>query len=165
MNQHFRNLIKIWPVAAIFLTVIGGIYTGIFTPTEGEAVGAIWTGLYGAITGGLNRRSFLESILATASSTGMIFSIVFGAQLFNSFLAFTQTPQGLAMWDGAQGFEPMMVMIAMLILYLIFGCVMDSLSMILLTIPIFFPIIMSLDFGMPPEEVAIWFGIIALIVV
>ena len=95
----------------------------------------------------------------------MIFFIVFGAQLFNSFLAFTQTPQGLAAWVGEQGFAPMMVMISMLILYLIFGCVMDSLSMILLTIPIFFPIIMSLDFGMPPEEVAIWFGIIALIVV
>ncbi len=165
MNQRFRNLIKIWPVVAIFLTVIGGIYTGIFTPTEGAAVGAIGTGLYGVITGGLNRQSFLESILATASSTGMIFFIVFGAQLFNSFLAFTQTPQELAMWVGAQGFEPTVVMIAMLILYLIFGCVMDSLSMILLTIPIFFPIIMSLDFGMPPEEVAIWFGIIALIVV
>jgi len=165
MPERFKNLVKIWPVAGIFITVIGGIYAGIFTPTEGAAVGAIGTGLYGVISGGLDRRGFLDSILSTASSTGMIFFIVFGAQLFNSFLAFTQTPQGLAAWVGEQGFAPMMVMISMLILYLIFGCVMDSLSMILLTIPIFFPIIMSLDFGMPPEEVAIWFGIIALIVV
>ena len=165
MKQRFGNLVKIWPVVAIFLAVIGGIYAGIFTPTEGAAVGAIGTGLYGVASGGLDRRGFLDSILATASSTGMIFFIVFGAQLFNSFLAFTQTPQGLATWIGAQSFAPMMVLVAMLALYLIFGCVMDSLSMILLTIPIFFPIIMSLDFGIPPEEVAIWFGIIALIVV
>ena len=165
MAERVRNLVKIWPVAVIFVAVIGGIYAGIFTPTEGAAVGAIGTGLYGVLSGGLDRRGFLDSILSTASSTGMIFFIVFGAQLFNSFLAFTQTPQGLATWVGTQGFEPMMVMIAMLLLYLIFGCVMDSLSMILLTIPIFFPIIMSLDFGLPPEEVAIWFGIIALIVV
>lgn len=165
MAERFKNLVKIWPVAAIFFAVIGGIYAGMFTPTEGAAVGAIGTGLYGVISGELDRRGFLDSILATASSTGMIFFIVFGAQLFNSFLAFTQTPQSLATWVGEQGFAPMMVLIAMLALYLVFGCVMDSLSMILLTIPIFFPIIMALDFGMPPEEIAIWFGIIALIVV
>ncbi|OUS08919.1 C4-dicarboxylate ABC transporter permease [Rhodobacterales bacterium 52_120_T64] len=165
LPDRFRNLVRIWPVAAIFITVIGGIYAGIFTPTEGAAVGAISTGVYGMMSGGLDRRGFLESILSTASSTAMIFFIVFGAQLFNSFLAFTQTPQGLAAWVGEQGFSPMMVMISMLVLYLIFGCIMDSLSMVLLTIPIFFPIIMSLDFGLPPEELAIWFGIIALIVV
>lgn len=164
-RERFRNLVKVWPVVAIFLTVIGGIYQGIFTPTEGAAVGAIGTGLYGLVTGSLDKRGFLDSILATASATGMIFFIIFGAQLFNSFLALTQTPQGLAIWVGEQGFEPMMVMVAMLVLYLLFGCVMDSLSMILLTIPIFFPIIMGLDFGMPQEEVAIWFGILALIVV
>jgi len=164
-RERFRNLAKTWPVVVIFVAVIGGIYAGIFTPTEGAAVGAIGTGLYGALTGGLDRRGFLDSILSTASSTGMIFFIVFGAQLFNSFLAFTQTPQALATWVGAQGFAPMVVMIAMLVLYLIFGCVMDSLSMILLTIPIFFPIVMGLDFGMTQEETAIWFGIIALIVV
>ncbi len=165
MKERFKNLVKIWPVAVIFIAVIGGIYAGIFTPTEGAAVGAIGTGLYGVLSGGLDRRGFLDSILSTASSTAMIFFIVFGAQLFNSFLAFTQTPQELAAWVGAQGFAPMMVMVSMLVLYLIFGCVMDSLSMILLTIPIFFPIIMGLDFGLPPEEIAIWFGIIALTVV
>ncbi|MEE9453020.1 MAG: TRAP transporter large permease [Paracoccaceae bacterium] len=163
--ERWRNLIAIWPVVIIFLTVIGGIYAGIFTPTEGAAVGAIGTGLYGLISRNLDKSGFLESILATASATGMIFFIIFGAQIFNAFLALTQTPQGLAAWVGDQGFAPMMVMVAMLVLYLIFGCIMDSLSMILLTIPIFFPIIMALDFGMPAEEVAIWFGILALIVV
>jgi len=164
-RDRFRHLLWIWPVVAIFTIVIGGIYAGLFTPTEGAAVGAVGTGLYGVLTGGLNRRGFLDAVLSTARSTGMIFFIIFGAQLFNSFLAFTQTPQALVVWVAAQGYAPMTVMLVMLLAYLLFGCVMDSLSMILLTIPIFFPVIQSLDFGLPPEEVAIWFGIIALIVV
>lgn len=163
--ERFANLLRIWPVVAIFVAVIGGIYAGIFTPTEAAAVGAVSTGLYGIIVGDMDRQGLLESILATASATGMIFFIIFGAQLFNAFLAFTQTPQALAEWVTAKEFAPMLVMLLMLVFYLVFGCVMDSLSMILLTIPIFFPIIQALDFGLPPEEVAIWFGIIALIVV
>ncbi|MEO0999509.1 MAG: TRAP transporter large permease subunit, partial [Pseudomonadota bacterium] len=88
-----------------------------------------------------------------------------GAQLFNSFLAITQTPQALAEWVQGTGYAPLWILTIMLLTYLVFGCVMDSLSMILLTIPIFFPIIEALDFGMTPEETAIWFGILALIVV
>ena len=95
----------------------------------------------------------------------MIFFIVLGAQLFNTFLAFTQTPQALAEWVGSQGYQPMLVLLLILACYLVFGCVMDSLSMILLTIQIFFPIIESLDFGMSSEMTAIWFGILALVVV
>lgn len=95
----------------------------------------------------------------------MIFLILLGAQLFNSFLAITQMPHALAEWIGTSGFSPMTILLVMLLTYLIFGCVMDSLSMILLTIPIFFPIIESLDFGMTAEATAIWFGILALIVV
>ncbi|MEO1423688.1 MAG: TRAP transporter large permease subunit, partial [Pseudomonadota bacterium] len=104
-------------------------------------------------------------VLETAQSTAMIYFILFGAQLFNTFLAFTQTPQDLADWVTAQGFAPMLVLTFMLLTYLLFGCVMDSLSMILLTIPIFFPIVQALDFGLTPEETAIWFGILVLIVV
>jgi C4-dicarboxylate transporter, DctM subunit len=85
--------------------------------------------------------------------------------VFNGFLALTRMPNALADLIGGSGLSPMLVMVAMLILYLLLGCVMDSLSMILLTVPIFFPIVMALDFGMTPEETAIWFGIIALIVV
>ncbi len=95
----------------------------------------------------------------------MIFFILFGAQVFNSFLAFTQAPQALADWVSIEGYAPMTILIALLICYLIFGCVMDSLSMILLTIPIFFPIIEVLDFGLTTEQAAIWFGILTLIVV
>ncbi|PTX55828.1 tripartite ATP-independent transporter DctM subunit [Litoreibacter ponti] len=172
---RMKTLVKVWPVVVIFGLVMGGIagdwnwfrpgVQALFTPTEGAAVGAIATGIYGVATGGLNWQSFKASILETAQASAMIFLIIFGAQVFNSFLAFTQAPQAMADWVTTQGFAPMTVLIAMLVCYLIFGCVMDSLSMILLTIPIFFPIIEILDFGLTTEEAAIWFGILALIVV
>ena len=94
----------------------------------------------------------------------MIFFIVFGAAMYNGFLALSQLPQEAAAYISGQGFNPWIVMVAILILYLILGCVMDSLSMILLTIPIFFPIVSALDYGLSPEEFAIWFGILVLIV-
>jgi TRAP-type C4-dicarboxylate transport system, large permease component len=145
--------------------VVGGIYGGIFTPTEAAAVGAFGTGLIAWVNGGLTARELKKAILATAGSTAMIFFIVYGAGIYNSFLALSQLPQTAAGWVTAQGFNPWVVMIAVLLLYLIFGCVMDSLSMILLTVPIFFPIMSALDYGLSHEEFSLWFGIIVLIVV
>ena len=95
----------------------------------------------------------------------MVFMIVLGAAAYNTFLALSQLPQELAGWVGSMGLSPYAVLWAILVFYLIFGCVMDSLSMILLTIPIFFPMVSGLDFGLTPEETAIWFGILVLIVV
>ncbi|MDU8925877.1 TRAP transporter large permease [Alisedimentitalea sp. MJ-SS2] len=164
-GERFRALADVWPVLVVFLLVVGGIYLGWFTPTEGAAVGAFGTGLIALLNGGLNRASFIESFLATGRSTGMIFFIVLGAAFYNGFLALTQVPQELASYVTSLGFSPWVVLAIILALYLVFGCVMDSLSMILLTIPIFFPIISTLDFGLTPEETAIWFGIIVLIVV
>lgn len=172
---RMRSLAGVWPVVMIFVLVIGGIAgdwnwfrdgrQALFTPIEGAAVGAVATGVYGVLTRALNWAGIVDCVLETAKATGMIYFILFGATLFNMFLAFTQTPQLLADWVTMQGFAPMTVLLLMLLTYLIFGCVMDSLSMILLTIPIFFPIVMALDFGLTPEETAIWFGIIVLIVV
>jgi TRAP-type C4-dicarboxylate transport system permease large subunit len=113
----------------------------------------------------LTRANFIEAILATASSTAMIFLIVLGAGALNSFLAMSQLPQFAADFVTSQGFNPWVVMVFVLIMYLILGCVMDSLSMILLTVPIVFPMMTALDFGLPPEDFAIWFGILILIVV
>ena len=165
LAERWRTLLQVWPVLAIFLLVIGGIYAGWFTPTEGAAVGAAGTGLIAWLNGGLDWRGLREAILATAVSTGMIFFILLGAAVFNSFLAFSQLPQEAARVIGDSGYSPWLVLVVILLCYLIFGCVMDSLSMILLTIPIFFPIIMALDFGMTPEQTALWFGILVLIVV
>ena len=167
--ERWQALAAVWPVLLIFVTVIGGIYSGIFTPTEGAAVGAAATGVLAWIRGGLSRDKLLRAFEATASGTAMVFMIVLGAAAYNTFLALSQLPQELASWVGGQGFGPFQVLWAILVFYLVFylvfGCVMDSLSMILLTIPIFFPMISGLDFGLTPEETAIWFGILVLIVV
>jgi tripartite ATP-independent transporter DctM subunit len=163
--QRWRAVLDVWPVLTVFLVVVGGIYLGVFTPTEGAAVGALGTGLIALFNGGLNRHSFVESFMATARSTAMIFFIVLGAAFYNGFLALTQVPQELSNYVVSLGLSPWMVLTVILLIYLILGAVMDSLSMILLTIPIFFPIVANLDFGMTTEEVAIWFGILVLIVV
>ena len=165
MADRWRALGECWPVLMIFLVVVGGIYAGWFTPTEGSAIGAAGTGLVALMSGSLNWRSFGESLLGTARTTGMIFFIVLGASFYNGFLALSGVPQFMADWVVAQGFSPLLVLCVILAFYLIFGCLMDSLSMILLTVPIFFPIITAMDFGMSPEHLAIWFGILVLIVV
>lgn len=164
-SERLQNLINIWPVMAIFILVIGGIYFGWFTPSEAAAIGAACCGLLAFFKGALNLKSFNEAIGATASNSAMIFMIILGAGFLNSFLALTQLPQALSVWVTELGFSPWIVLGFILFLYLIFGCIMDSLSMILLTIPIFFPIISNMDFGLTHEETAIWFGILALIVV
>ena len=163
--ERLHALRAVWPVVVIFVTVIGGIYSGIFTPTEGAAVGAVSAGLLAWKNGGMAGKKVLRAFEATAGATGMVFMIVLGAAAYNTFLALSMLPQELASWVGSLGLSPYAVLWAILFFYLIFGCVMDSLSMILLTIPIFFPMVSGLDFGLPPEETAIWFGILVLIVV
>ncbi|MEM1038028.1 MAG: TRAP transporter large permease [Pseudomonadota bacterium] len=153
------------PVLVIFFVVIGGISFGFFTPTEGAAVGAAATGIAAVTLGGMGWRSFVGALQETATATGMIFFIVLGAAFFNTFLGFSQLPQTASAWVGSLDVNPYWVLFAVLFCYLVFGCVMDSLSMILLTVPIFFPMMSELDFGLTPEEFALWFGIMVLVVV
>ena len=164
-SERLRALLAVWPVLAVFVAVVGGIYLGIFTPTEAAAIGAFGTGLIALFNGGLGWASLSDSLLKTASSTAMIFFIVLGAAVFNSFLALTQLPTEAAGFITGLGISPWLVLAVVLLLYLVFGCVMDSLSMILLTVPIFFPVMAALDFGLSPEEFALWFGILVLIIV
>ncbi|MEO1307378.1 MAG: TRAP transporter large permease subunit, partial [Pseudomonadota bacterium] len=93
------------------------------------------------------------------------FLIILGAGMYNNFLSLTQLPQTASVWVGDQGFSPWFVLTIVLLMYLLFGCVMDSLSMVLLTVPIIFPIMLVLDFGMSPDDFGLWFGILVLIVV
>ncbi|MEL7235692.1 MAG: TRAP transporter large permease subunit, partial [Chloroflexota bacterium] len=165
MSERWKALAETWPVLAIFALVVGGIYAGWFTPTEGAAVGAAGTGLVAWVGGNLSWRILGEALIGTGKTTAMIYFIVFGASQYNGFLALSGAPQWLADFVLSQGFTPILVLSVILLFYLVFGCVMDSLSMILLTVPIFFPVISGLDFGMSPEHVAIWFGILVLIVV
>lgn len=158
-------LLEIWPVLVIFLLVMGGIYAGVFTPTEGAAIGSVGTFLIAITKGGMRLEGFLDAILGTAQTTAMIFLILLGAKIFNAFLGFSELPLFAADFFQNAGLSPFVVLLGMIILYILLGFVMDSLSMILLTVPIFWPIIAGLDFGLGPDETKLWFGIITLIVV
>lgn len=164
--ERGRTLIEVWPILAVFITVIGGIYGGIFTPTEAAAIGTIATGALAMFMRELTWKSFLQSAMDTASATAMIFLILLGADLLNAFFALSQMPVAAAQWVLNSDFSPMLVLVGIVLIYLVLGCVMDSLSMLLLTIPIFLPIVLGLDFwGLNPTDKAIWFGVLALMVV
>jgi len=108
---------------------------------------------------------FKACFYATAEASAMIFMIFLGADLMNSALALTQVPAQLGLLVQSWGLSPMQVVIAIVFFYIALGCLMDELSVLLITIPIFFPVIIGLDFGLPKESVAIWFGIIVLMTV
>ncbi len=164
-NKRLKLFSQVWQVILIFLLVIGGIYLGWFTPTEGASIGAAGTGLMAIFTRTFGISDLLDVIKDTAVTSAMIFLVLLGATFFNNFIALTQITNQLASFVINNNLSPYLVVFCILILYLFLGCLMDSLAMILLTIPVFFPIIIELNFGMPVEEVAIWFGILTLIVV
>lgn len=165
-GERLRAVAKVWPIVAVFVMVIGGIYGGVFTPTEAAAVGTIATTLLAILSRELTWQGFMQSVFGAAEATAMIFLILIGADVLNAFLALSQMPQTLAEWVLTSGFSPALVLVAIVLIYLLLGCVMDSLSMILLTIPIFLPIVMGLDYwGLNQTDKAIWFGILALMVV
>jgi C4-dicarboxylate transporter, DctM subunit len=138
---------------------------GLFSPTEGAAVGCAATLVAALARRELNWEKFAKCFYATASASAMIFLIFLGADLMNAALALTQVPAQLA--EAAKGWNlpPLAVVGAILLLYVVLGAVMDELSMLLLTVPIFFPMVMGLDFGMSREMTAIWFGIMVLMTV
>ena len=156
---------SVWPAVFVGVTVVGGIYGGIFTPTEGAAVGAIAMLLVGVLRRSLSLDGIKTSLLQTGETTAMIFIILLGAEVFNGFLALSQLPADAAQTIADSGFSPFAILTMLLALYIVLGAVMDELAMILLTLPVFFPVVSALDFGLPPDEVAIWFGILVLIVV
>lgn len=161
-SERLRALIPVWPVIAIFGLVIGGIYTGAFSPTAAAAVGVAGTAIVALAKRALTVENVKQSLLSTAQTSAMIFFIILAAGVFNSFLSSAQVPQTLAQVFLSSALSPWTILIGMLLLYLILGTVMDSLAMIFLTVPIFVPIIAQLDFGIPTSEVIIWFGILVL---
>lgn len=163
--ERRRVMLRVWGFLGVVLLVLGGIYAGIFTPTEGAAVGTVATFVLALSQRELNWDSIKTCLLQTGETAAMIFAILLGAEVFNAFLALTQLPMQLADAIAGSGLPPYGVMVLLLLAYLVLGAVMDELAMILLTLPIFFPVVMALDFGLPPDDVAIWFGILVLVVV
>ncbi len=164
--ERVMALLRVLPVVGVFLVVIVGIYGGWSNPTEAASIGAAACGILAYMQGGLRWQGLRGCLLGTAETTAMIFLVLLGADLLTTGLALTQLPAELADWVKGSGLSPMLVLVAILVLYILLGCVMDSLAMILLTIPIFYPLIMGLDyFGMTEAQKSIWFGILALMVV
>jgi tripartite ATP-independent transporter DctM subunit len=164
-RERIESVKLVWPILLVALIVVGGIYGGVFTPTEGAAVGAIAMFVVGVAQRALGWREIKESVIQTAETSGMIFIILLGSEIFSAFLGLSQLPTRAAEWVTSLGLPPYAVMISLLVFYILLGAVMDELAMILLTLPLFFPIVSGLDFGMFPDDVAIWFGILVLIVV
>jgi C4-dicarboxylate transporter, DctM subunit len=163
---RLKALAQVAPVLAVFVVVIVGIYGGWANPTEAAAIGAAACGLLAIAGGGMRLKGIVASALGTAQATAMIFLVLLGADMLNTALALSQMPAELANWVKASELSPMLVMLLILVIYVLLGCVMDSLAMILLTIPIFYPVVMGLDFyGMGTTDKSIWFGILALMVV
>ncbi len=164
-GERLKALAEVLPVLLVFVVVIVGIYGGWANPTEAAAIGAAACGIL-AIVGGMRTKGLVESAAGTAQATAMIFLVLLGADMLNATLALSQLPGELAAWVKGSGLSPLLVMVMILAIYIVLGCVMDSLAMILLTIPIFYPVVMGLDFwGMPHQDKSIWFGILALMVV
>ena len=171
-----RASLGLIPVTVIFGIVLGGIYGGFFNPTPAAAVGTALVGLYGALRRTIRLPQLVEALKETAGTTGMIYLIILGAELMKIFMSRIGLPQEAAAWIIDSGLAPMTVMVLLLVALILLGCLMDSLSMILLVIPFFWPVLVELNgglyqgaegsgFGMSTEDLKIWFGILALIVV
>ncbi|MBM3568353.1 MAG: TRAP transporter large permease [Alphaproteobacteria bacterium] len=159
------HLAEVWPALAVAAIVVGGIYGGVFTPTEAAAIGAASMLAIGLLNRSLGPSEVRASLMQTAETSAMIFIIFLGSEVFSAFLAFSQLPQSASSWIAGLGLSPYVVMIGLMAFYILLGAVMDELAMLLLTLPVFFPIVTALDFGLAPGETAIWFGILVLVVV
>ncbi len=157
-SARVASLGRVWGVALLFALVIGGIYLGLFSPTEAAAVGAVGAFVLALFSGELDRKAFWGAVSETASLTGMIFFILIGASLFNYFLETTGLPNGLISLIQGSGLSPTAVLVLILIFYVMLGCFMDSMSMILLTVPFLAPVAQTLGYDM------VWFGILVVTV-
>ncbi|SET30426.1 TRAP transporter large permease [Oceanicella actignis] len=168
--------LRVLPVLGIFALVIGGIYLGFFNPTPAASIGAFLVWIYGAARGTVGLKALRGALLETARTTGMIYLILLGAEMLKIFMSRGGVPQAMAEWMANSGLAPMAVLLILLAALIALGCLMDSLSMILLVIPFFWPALVEINggdyvpaaeaaFGMTTEDLKVWFGILALIVV
>jgi C4-dicarboxylate transporter, DctM subunit len=157
---------EVWPIVVIFIIVFGGIYGGLFTPTEGAAIGAASTFITALAKGEMGIGALKRAFLGTAETAGFVFMILLGADMLNGALALSQMPALLAEAVTGLNLAPVAVIGAILLLYLALSAVMDELAMIILTVPILFPLVLELDlYGLGETEKALWFGILVLSVV
>ena len=157
--QRWQALRGIWGVLLLVLVVLGGIYGGIFTATEGAGFGAAGAFLFALARRRLTRAILYEVLVESARTTAMLFTLLIAATLFANFVNFTSMPNDLKQLITTSGLSPVMIIIAMMLIYVVLGTVMEELTMVLLTIPLFFPIVTALGFD------PVWFGVLIVMVV
>ena len=157
--QRLHALRGIWGVLLLVIVVLGGIYGGLFTATEGAGFGAFGAFLFALLRGRLNARVLFQVLVESARTTGMLFTLLIAASIFANFVNFTTMPGDLRDWIVGLGWPPTLIVMAMMVIYIVLGTVMEELTMVLLTIPLFFPIVISLGFD------PIWFGVLIVMIV
>ena len=157
--ERWRALRDIWGVVLLVIVVLGGIYGGVFTATEGAGIGASGAFFFALLRGALSPKVLLQVLVESARTTAMLFTILIAAMVFSSFINFTSMPNDLRESIVRLGLSPLMVVGAMMVVYVLLGPIMEELSMVLLTIPVFFPIVTQLGFD------PVWFGVLIVLVV
>ena len=157
--ERWAALRGIWGVLLLVVVVLGGIYGGFFTATEGAGIGAFGAFLFAWFRRTLTLRVLRDVLVESARTTAMLFTILIAAQIFSSFVNYTTMPGDLKEWILHQGLSPLMVVGAMMLIYVLLGTIMEELSMVLLTIPVFFPVVTGLGFD------PVWFGVLIVLVV
>ena len=163
--ERMQALKGVWGTLLLFILVIGGIYGGIFTPTEAAGVGAGGAFLIALSRGVRSFSAIYEVLIDSARTTAMLFTVLFGALIFSNFVNRAGLPDGMLSLVTGFDISPLGVIVIILVIYIILGCVFESLSMLLLTIPIFFPVVKELGYGgLDSDQILVWFGIIAVVV-
>jgi len=157
--ERWRAVRGIWGVALLVVVVLGGIYGGVFTATEGAGIGASGAFFFALARGALPPKVLLQVLVESARTTAMLFTILIAAMMFSNFINFTSMPGDLRDWITHLGLSPVLVVGAMMLIYILLGTIMEELSMVLLTIPVFFPIVTALGFD------PVWFGVLIVFVV
>jgi len=158
-GERFRGLKDVWAPLVLFMFVIGGLYGGFFTPTEAGGVGASGAFLLGVLRGKLDKAGVREALLSATRTAAAVFTVLIGALLFGYFLTITQVPQKLTEMLTGMGVGRYGVLAMIMVMYLVLGCLMDAMAMIILTVPIIYPVIIQLGFD------PIWFGVIIVMTV
>jgi len=157
-KERLISLKGVWGINLIFIIVMGGIYAGIFTPTEAAGIGASGAFLIAMFSGKLSPKMMYRSLSNAARTTAMLFFLVIGALIFSNFINMTGMPMMLRDWVVEQGFSLFMVLVVLIAIYLLLGCALESMSMILLTVPVFYPMVQAMGMDL------IWFGIMVVVV-
>lgn len=157
-GERFRAMRDVWGVVALFLLVMGGIYGGAFTATEAAGIGAGGALVLALIRRAITFKSLFDVLLESLITTSMMFAVLFGAIIFSNFINLAGMPTALVEWIGGMTISPTLIIVVIFFVYLVLGCVLDTLAMVLLTVPAIFPLVIGL--GVDP----VWFGIFVVVV-